>query len=206
MSASIFPPAQIREGAADVEALGLRNIRLNAMDVMDFEASFGAFDYIIAHGVYSWVPPAVQDRILALCAAQLTPSGIAIVSYNTLPGWRMLTIIRDAMLQQTTGIADAKTRVARARATLEFLSDSVQGDDSAYGRLLRVAAENLRQKDDYYILHEYLEEVNEPILFPRVHRTSRATSASLSWRSRSQDHAHHRTFGRDRANPESDCA
>lgn len=158
-------PAQIREGAADVEALGLRNIRLNAMDVMDFEASFGAFDYIIAHGVYSWVPPAVQDRILALCAAQLTPSGIAIVSYNTLPGWRMLTIIRDAMLQQTTGIADAKTRVARARATLEFLSDSVQGDDSAYGRLLRVAAENLRQKDDYYILHEYLEEVNEPIYF-----------------------------------------
>lgn len=160
-----FSPVQIGQGAADVEALGLRNIRLLAMDVMDFDASFGAFDYIIAHGIYSWVPQNVQNRILALCASQLTASGIAIISYNTLPGWRMLAIVRDAMRYQTRGIGDPKARVAQARATLAFLSESVAGDDSAYGRLLRMAAENLRQKPDYYVLHEYLEETNEPLYF-----------------------------------------
>ena len=167
-------PVQIAEGTAVVAALSLGNIRLLAMDVMDFDASYGTFDYIIAHGIYSWVPPNVQQRILALCTEALTATGIAIVSYNALPGWRMLAIVRDAMRYQTRGITDPKTRVAHARATLDFLSASVPGENSAYGRVLRMAAENLRDKPDYYVLHEYLEEANEPLYFEEfIERASR---------------------------------
>jgi len=160
-----FSAVQIAEGAREVDALKLTNIQLLPLDVMAFDESWGSFDYIIAHGIYSWVPGAVQEKILALCARHLTASGVAMISYNTLPGWRMLAVVRDAMLFQTRGIDDPRLRVAQARATLEFLAASVQGDESAYARLIRLAAENLRHKPDYYILHEYLEDTNEPLYF-----------------------------------------
>ena len=156
---------QIAHGAAEIEALGLRNIRLQAMDVMAFDEAQGAFDYIIAHGIYSWVPAPVQDRILALCASLLAANGIAFVSYNTLPGWRMLSTVREAMLYHTRDVEDSRARVAKARATLDFLAEAVPDRDSAYGRLLRLAAEHIRQKPDYYVLHEYLEETNEAVYF-----------------------------------------
>jgi SAM-dependent methyltransferase len=156
---------QIAHGTAEIEALGLRNIGLQAIDVMVFDAAEGAFDYIIAHGIYSWVPAPVQDRILALCASLLAASGIAFISYNTLPGWRMLSTVREAMLYHTRDVEDSRARVAKARATLDFLAEAVPDRDSAYGRLLRLAAEHIRQKPDYYVLHEYLEETNEAVYF-----------------------------------------
>src|SRR6185503_12008520 len=125
------------------------------------------FDYIIAHGIYSWVPAPVQDRILALCASLLAANGIAFVSYNTLPGWRMLSTVREAMLYHTRDVEDSGARIAKARATLDFLAEAVPDRDSAYGRLLRLAAEHIRQKPDYYVLHEYLEEANEAVYFER---------------------------------------
>ena len=57
----------------------------------------GDFDYIICHGVYSWVPDEVQDRILTISSTNLAPQGIAYISYNTYPGWHMREMIRDMM-------------------------------------------------------------------------------------------------------------
>ncbi|HET7097343.1 MAG TPA: class I SAM-dependent methyltransferase [Casimicrobiaceae bacterium] len=160
-----FSPVQIERGAADVKALRLQNVELLAMDIMDFSEAQGEFDYIIAHGVYSWVPNAVQERLLEICARQLKPSGIAYVSYNTLPGWRMRSVVRDAMTYHTRGIAEPAKRVAQARAVLEFLAETVKDDTSAYGIALRTEADHLRKQADYYILHDHLEEVNEPLYF-----------------------------------------
>src|SRR5437868_15404402 len=77
---------QIRQGEELREALGLANIELRAMSILDVDDRFGTFDYIICHGVYSWVPEAVQDKILEVCARHLAPEGIGFVSYNTFPG------------------------------------------------------------------------------------------------------------------------
>ncbi|MEP6996142.1 MAG: class I SAM-dependent methyltransferase [Betaproteobacteria bacterium] len=170
---------QIDQGAAEIEGLGLRNIRLAATDVMDFGEAHGSFDYVIAHGIYSWVPAPVQDKILALCAARLNANGIAFVSYNTMPGWRMLSIVREAMLYQTRGIEDLHARVGKARATLDFLAESVPDKDSAYSRLLRLAAGHIRQKPDYYVLHEYLEETNEALYFEQF--VDRAAARGLRY-------------------------
>jgi len=158
-------PVQVRQGMADIDALGLTNIRMLATDIMDFGEEFGSFDYIIAHGVYSWVPNEVQERMLAICARQLSPSGIAYISYNTLPGWRMRAVVRDAMTYHTRRLVDPVQRVAQSRAMLEFLAESLKGDASPYGSVLKKEAEQLRTKDDYYILHDHLEAVNEPLYF-----------------------------------------
>ncbi len=125
-----FSPVQIEQGSRRChDARTCPICGCCAMDIMDFSEEFGTFDYIIAHGVYSWVPTPVQEKLFAICGRQLAQNGIAYVSYNTLPGWRMRSVVRDAMSYHTRGIADARTRVAQARAMLDFLADSVQGDD-----------------------------------------------------------------------------
>lgn len=64
---------------------GLSNIRFEAVDVGDFSTDV-AFDYVIAHGVLSWVPPAVADTVFALAARVLSAKGLAYISYDTKPG------------------------------------------------------------------------------------------------------------------------
>jgi len=78
--------------------MGLGNIELQAMDLSEIDASFGQFDYIICHGVYSWVPAKVQEAIMRICADNLAPDGVAYLSYNTYPGWKAREIVRDAMI------------------------------------------------------------------------------------------------------------
>lgn len=160
-----FSSVQIRQGAADVATLGLGNIDLVAIDLLDLSDQFGEFDYIIAHGVYSWVPPAVQEKLLEVCARLLAPDGIAYVSYNTLPGWGIRGVIRDAMRYHTRQFPDARARARQARATLDFMAQAVEGAQAPYAMMVRSEAEQLRNKDDYYLLHDHLEEFNEALFF-----------------------------------------
>jgi len=174
-----FSAVQISQGAADVAALGLANVRLLQMDLRDFGEVFGSFDYIVAHGVYSWVPNDVQEKMLDICARQLSPSGVAYISYNTLPGWRLRGAVRDVMCYHARQFTDPKTRVQQARAMLNFLAESQQGNTSAYGAMLREEAQNVRRQPDFYILHDYLEEVNEPLYFHQF--MERATRHGLRY-------------------------
>ena len=92
---------QIEQGQRQVSALGLTNIELRQYNIADVDASWGKFDYIISHGIYSWVPAPVREKLLAICRENLAANGIAYVSYNTLPGWRMRGMIRDMMIYHT---------------------------------------------------------------------------------------------------------
>jgi SAM-dependent methyltransferase len=156
---------QVAQGQAVIAALGLDNVRLEAMSITDVDEGFGAFDYILCHGVYSWVPNQVQDKILAICARQLTDQGIAYLSYNTLPGWRMRGMIRDLMRYHAMQFVEPGARVAQARSILDFLAKWVPTGNNAYGMLLQSELEGLRNAPDYYILHEHLEDINEPLYF-----------------------------------------
>jgi SAM-dependent methyltransferase len=160
-----FSATAIGNGIADIAALALTNIRLLPMDIRDFGEAFGSFDYIIAHGVYSWVPEDVRERVLAICARRLAPNGIAYVSYNTLPGWHARGAVRDAMRYHTRQFTDARTKVTQARAMLDFLAESLDGTSSPYSAMLLQEAQGIRQQPDAYIYHDHLEEVNEPVYF-----------------------------------------
>lgn len=158
-------PAQIAEGQKVVDGLGLNNVRLLAKSITDVDAGLGTFDYILTHGVYSWVPNAVQEKILTICSDQLSLNGVAYVSYNTLPGWRMRGMIRDLMRYHAIAFGDPAHRVGQARAILDFLARWVPTENNAYGLLLKSEADGLRRQPDYYILHEHLEDTNEPLYF-----------------------------------------
>jgi len=158
-------PVQVAQGISDIAALRLPNIELVQADLRTFEGDDEHFDYIIAHGVLSWVPPEVQERVFEVCTRMLAPQGVAYISYNTLPGWQTRGAVRDAMRYHVRRFRDPATQVLQARALLDFLAESLQADQSAYATALRDEAARLRQQPDFYIFHDHLEAVNQPFYF-----------------------------------------
>ena len=152
---------QVAAGRARIAGLGLKNIEIQCKSFTELGGETGLFDYIICHGVYSWVPAQVRDAILRISHERLSPVGVAYISYNVLPGWRMLQNLRDAFLLEVPDHNDSLARVAQARALLEFMKDH-SPDQGAYGQMLRTWAERLKHLPDDYIAHEFLEETNEP--------------------------------------------
>src|SRR5258708_5167974 len=131
-----YSARQISDGQAAIDAIGLTNVSLRHMNILEITPELGEFDYIIAHGVFSWVPANVREKLLDICKQNLAPAGVAFISYNVYPGWHMLANIRDMMLYHTRNISDPAERVAQARGVLKFLSESGPTADHVRSHLL----------------------------------------------------------------------
>ena len=154
---------QVARAVEHVEAVGITNVEVRHADVLDVDpAALGTFDYVIAHGVYSWVPPAVRDRVLALVHELLRPTGVAYVSYNTLPGGHSLGVLRMLLLDATRDATDTGARVAGARRAL---ADLMERSDPAspYEAQLRADAVGAAEAVDADLAHDFLELWNDPV-------------------------------------------
>ena len=154
----------VRDGQARVQELGLGNIRIEQGDIAALDLAGERFDYIVCHGVYSWVPSTVRDAILRISADNLTENGVAYVSYNVYPGWQLRGVIRDMMIYHAGPEGDPSMRVAKARWVLDNIAKSSRGG-TPYGEMLRSEAKQLAATDDSYILGEFLERENAPCYF-----------------------------------------
>jgi SAM-dependent methyltransferase len=157
-------PGAIARGAELVEALGLGNIALEARSIEDLEPVAGGFDYVIAHGVYSWVGPEARDRLLAVFRRALAEEGVAYISYNALPGGRLREALRDMLLFHTAGLDEPAQRIAQARALLRFLLDGWP-EELGFAGALRRQAESTLEREDASLLHDDLAAVNAPVYF-----------------------------------------
>jgi methyltransferase-like protein/2-polyprenyl-3-methyl-5-hydroxy-6-metoxy-1,4-benzoquinol methylase len=160
----------IASGQMMAKELGLRNIELLACDLMEASANLGEFDYIIAHGIYSWVPPAVQSRILELCRRHLAPQGVAYVSYNAYPGYHLRAIMREMMLFHTRAIEESEEKVTQALALLKFILMKFPSEEASradlYGAVIREQLDDMlgwRRRDTIY--HDELAPFNSPVYF-----------------------------------------
>jgi SAM-dependent methyltransferase len=157
--------APIERGRAVIAELGLENIELRKADLRELGPEDGTFDYITAHGVYSWVPVEVREALLALCGTNLAPMGVAYVSYNALPGGRVRQMLREMMRFHVRHLRDPMERVAGARALLELLADP--GDASlvpdAVRALMAEQARMMAERTDADIFHDDLADINDAI-------------------------------------------
>jgi methyltransferase-like protein/2-polyprenyl-3-methyl-5-hydroxy-6-metoxy-1,4-benzoquinol methylase len=156
---------QVEEGQQTVETLGIQNIELRQMDALELTSDVGIFDYIICHGVFSWVPEHVQDAILTACHDCLSPTGMAYISYNTYPGWHMRGMIRDMMKYHVRAFEDPTKQIAQAKALLKFLADSTEASETPYSKFLQSELKILDRHSGSYLFHEHLEQVNQPFYF-----------------------------------------
>ena len=128
---------QIREGQNNIQQLKLHNITLQQMDIMAIDSQFGQFDYIIVHGVYSWVSPAVRAKILQVCHHHLHPQGVAYVSYNIYPGWHVDAMLRKMLLYHVQPLKEPSEKLAAAKTLLRFLIASIKHKYDTYSLSLR---------------------------------------------------------------------
>jgi SAM-dependent methyltransferase len=115
-------PRAIDAGNRLIAAAALDNVELRAQDLRDLPASLGDFDYVIAHGFYSWVPAGVRDTLMELLATRLTPNGIGFVSYNTHPGNRVRQVASDAMHWHARNSTNAAGALGAAREMLQMMA------------------------------------------------------------------------------------
>lgn len=135
--------------------LGLGNLVFHHRNIMDVGAELGQFDYILVHGVYSWVPDFVREKIIALFGELLSPHGIAYVSYNALPGCRLRDLARDVMLYATRDVHDPEERVRVARASLKAFAEASDGQ-TFHGAALRQRLEQIADSPDNVLYHDDL--------------------------------------------------
>ena len=157
-------PKPVAEANALIAAAQLTNVRVLRRDILSIGPRFGKFDYIIAHGVYSWVPAAVRDQLLAICRANLAPNGVAYVSYNALPGCYVRTAVRDLLRFHLEPYRDPGERVEQARAFLEWI---VKADPpmAGYDRFLKADLAGALERIPFGLYHDDLGEVNDPVYF-----------------------------------------
>jgi SAM-dependent methyltransferase len=153
----------VENGRRTIAALGLRNISLLAADLSSV-SGLGTFDYVIAHGLYSWVPPAVQQRILRLSRDVLAPHGVAYVSYNAYPGNYSRDVVRRMMRYHVRAIHDPARGIEEARAIVRLLSETAL-PDPVFSAILAEALRFHEKAQDSVIFHDELAEVNESLLF-----------------------------------------
>jgi methyltransferase-like protein/SAM-dependent methyltransferase len=152
------------KGQEMVAALGLKNINLSQLDLMALPAELGQFDYIIAHGLYSWVLPDVQDKLISVCKSHLSPQGVAFISYNTFPGGHLRKMIREMMLFHIRNFSEPQQKLKQAISFVQFLSDS-QAQNNAYSALLEDECEQVLKYQEGHLYHDDLAEIYSPSYF-----------------------------------------
>jgi len=164
---------QIEEGRRHAAALRLKNLRFRA-ETIEALGRDERFDYIICHGVFSWVRQPVQDAIFRALQACLTPNGIAFISYKTLPGWHAYRALREVLIRHSARESTPEGKALRAREMLALLETAAQEPRSKWGPHLLAEIRELRTSDDAYLLHDQLEDHNEAFYFgdfmARAHR------------------------------------
>ena len=161
-------------GGRLASAAAIPNVRFHAADfAAAIELGLPQFDYIVAHGVYSWIDRASQSALLRFIDRRLKPSGLVYLSYNTLPGWlRDLPFQR--LVQELNRIfsgdsaarftAAAKIACALADAGVPALADSF------------IVKELKERPEDYksaYLVHEFMPAAWRPLWVTEV-RTAMA--------------------------------
>lgn len=173
-------PLPVAKGAKVVQDCGLTNVTLHAMDLMDLPAEWGQFDYIIAHGFYSWVPDFVREKLWQVLSSHLSPNGIAFTSYNALPGSRFRQISRDMMQFHLEQVAK-QGEPPRSRRSLEVLEKVAE--NAKQGELWQMACswewQRLNDRVDSLLSHDELGSCYFPFYLHEV--VGRATQAGLQY-------------------------
>jgi SAM-dependent methyltransferase len=152
---------QARGSAA---ALGLSNVELVEGDLREVAPALGTFDYVIAHGFYSWVPADVRDAFIAMLGRQLAPGGLAFISYNLLPGCYVRRVGWDALRMCVPSQASPADRLAAARQEFRDLADAwsaMDGIPAHLGREYATAAD----RSDSSLYHDDLSGANDAVYF-----------------------------------------
>jgi methyltransferase-like protein/SAM-dependent methyltransferase len=163
----------IHQGLEMIQHLGLANVRLVCADVKSVDRGWGEFDYIIAHGLYSWVPHETREHILETCRLALAPHGLAFISYNAFPGGHLRQMLGEMMRFHVREFESAQERVRQAMALARFLAEAHNRADE-YQLWMKAEWETVLNHEEGHLYHDELSEVNQPFYFTQFMQAATA--------------------------------
>lgn len=132
----------------------LPNIEVDQADLRTLAA--GTFDFVIAHGVYSWLPD--PSDLLACIARHLATDGVAYVSYNAMPGSALRAMAGDVLRRFAAG---HPAPTIAARSLMEWVGQT--RIDSAHAEMMRWAMGRAAAKPDHVLAHDELAPVTHAV-------------------------------------------
>ncbi|HST75784.1 MAG TPA: class I SAM-dependent methyltransferase [Acetobacteraceae bacterium] len=157
-----FNPAHIETARLLVSRAGLGNINYREASFAELaEAPEGAlpeFDFIVAHGVYSWIAPEHRRQVVSFVRQRLRPGGLFYNSYNDAVGWASMVPLRELMRLVTSGNRDrSDLGMTQVAALIDRLTEG-QARFFAANPAIESRLKMLRTHDARYLAHEYLNE------------------------------------------------
>jgi|GEM_PF-1469132 len=156
--ANDFVPSHIQTARRLAERAGLGNVRFLEKSFKDLLGEqLPEFDYIVMHGIYTWVGEENRQIIRDIVAKHLKPGGLLYVSYNCLSGNSDLLALRRVLQHAVAshGTENIEQRIQKAFETLSFLDDKQLPFHAKYPQLLD-KLEFLKGEELEYVAHEML--------------------------------------------------
>ena len=157
-------PRAIAAARRSLAELGLDNVAFFQGDLSALPEAMGEFDYVIAHGVYSWVPASVREAMFALAGRRLKHDGVMFVSYNVYPGCHVRQAVWEVLRLHIERIDGAPARLEAARAFAAALAEP-GATQNPVDALLRHEFKRVAQITDSALYHDDLAEPNDPVYF-----------------------------------------
>lgn len=147
---------QIAKASELVNLFELKNISFQVKDIASFEEGSEKYDYIICHGVFSWVDSETQESIFKLLRGRLSENGIGVISYNCHPGWQMRNRLKEIVSYADQANDSIEERCVRARKSLEVFLALLEEEYHPNSLLLKKEIHHVLAQSDSYLVHEVL--------------------------------------------------
>ncbi|MDF9301116.1 class I SAM-dependent methyltransferase [Tritonibacter mobilis] len=167
-----FNPVHIAHGRKLVAEAGLTNVRFEEADFVDlaqgWPQAWGLFDYVTAHGTYTWLGKSVREAMVQTIKHATKPGAIVYLSYNTLPGWTSTQPVQHLLrLWQTTEETQSIKAISQGINRFKVLADANSGMTQALPTL-NTRIEDMEKHDRSYLVHEYLHDNWHPLWFSQL--------------------------------------
>ncbi|MBT3914802.1 MAG: methyltransferase domain-containing protein [Rhodospirillaceae bacterium] len=176
-----FNEDQITTATELAKDCGSTNVEFMALDINHVtDAELPQYDFIVLHGLFSWVDPGTRDNIRKFVADHLKADGLVYVSYNCMPGWAALAPLRDVVLTHTAGMTT--DNLIKTQAGLDYL-DFMATNNAAFfvdNPPAREFLEEIKSKDIEYVTHELFVDSSKAYYFHQVAAEMRSAGLSYS--------------------------
>jgi SAM-dependent methyltransferase len=167
-----FNPAHIDAARRLADAAELTNLYFEEISFQDLArrgpADLPMFDFMVSHGVISWIAPEVRAALMAVIGQRLKPGGLAYLGYNTDPGNAALVPMQKLMrLLVNAGKEPSDQAAKTAVAYLNVLKSS----GARYFTNNPLAARRLDDMatyDPHYVAHEFANQHWVSLMFHEV--------------------------------------
>ncbi len=175
-----FNTQHIKEAKEAAKKSNLTNILFIEKSIADILDDIPDCDFIVMHGVYSWVHSDIKKAIRTFIDKKLKSTGLSLISYNTFPGWHIYAPLRMMMQEYALGLTE--NRLEDAKEGLSFL-DFLKSHNTEYFQAVPSASaliEELSNQDLRYIVHEYFAEHWQPLWVREMHQEMKDAHVSFA--------------------------